>query len=222
MHDQETYSFDRLIARLKAGDEAAMAELQRHLERRMLRAAYQHTGFAQVAEDAVAITFAKIWRKRDLLPSTWAEATKYMLTMTSMTTIDIIRSKEERVPHYELQEAWGIAAETQDESEDPEVTRALDQVESLLLPHLGRRHLKVLAPIAESMRTDPGTMQEIYQHVAQDQGLTAGSVRNSWSDAGQHLQQVLQELGWTDYSEEDVRVLLGRVGLRLGTHSAAS
>ncbi len=217
MTDSQTpLNEDILIARLKRGDESALAPIEKHLYRRMLRAALQHTPCEQVAEDAVAITLAKIWSKRDLLPDSWADASRYILAMAGMAAIDLGRRKEERVSKVELDDARYLVAEemTDDLSEDVEV--ALARIESLLLPQLNPRHTRILAPVAKRLGSGEDSMQSAYEGAAEEAGMSRGAVRNSWSDAGQKLQSVLRSMGRENYAEQDVRLILGQIGVRLG------
>ncbi|MBS1704249.1 MAG: hypothetical protein JST40_00130 [Armatimonadetes bacterium] len=219
---EDTFEVDRIIHRLKAGDESALDLLRKHLYRRMLRSALDVTGQMPQAEDAVAVTLAKVWRKRDLLPETWTEASRYVIAMAHTAAIDIIRIREEQATKVPLDEARKLVAEEIPvEGIDEELEEALCKVESLLIPQLSARHLKVLTPVAAMIQqTEEQNMQDVYRQVATEKGMNAGSVRNSWCDAGKILQNVLCSLGWGDCGDSDVRFVLGRIGSRLGSASA--
>ncbi len=207
---------DHLITRLKRGDREALTEIQRHLYRRMLRAALQSTHSQTLAEDAVAITLTKLWVKRHLLPETWEEASRYILRMVQTAATDVTRPKEERVTRCPLDEARYLPeAQLEESGFDETIETALSTVESMLLPQLSARHLRVLTPVAEALSQEAGEMRNIYAEIAAQQEMQPGSVRNSWSDAGKKLQTVLQELGWQDFGEDDVRSILCRIGKRL-------
>lgn len=217
MNNTHNFDADLQIRRLKAGEESALHYLQVHLYRRMMRTALQTTDSASVAEDAVAATLMKIWRKRDLLPETWDECSRYVLSMTANATLDVIRRKEESVSKLPLEEARLVEASSDAVEEDSFelADEAIEQLERLLLPCLRERHLRVLRPISNVLsREDEPNMQQVYADVASTSGMSSGAVRNSWSDAGQRLQTILRGLGWTDYRDDDVRFILRRIGER--------
>lgn len=219
----EFFEGDMIVARLKAGDENALDYIKTHLLRRMMRSAYQHTQSAELVEDAIAITLVKIWKKRDLLPNQWQDATKYILTMTGMTTIDLTRSKEERVAKTTLDEARTVEASTEDEPEENGLlVQALETIEHEYLPKLSPRHFKILAPVSECISKSDASMTEVYAQIAETQHMSAGAVRNTWSDAGKKLQEVLQALGWFDYNEDDVRSILAHVAIRASSRQAVA
>lgn len=202
---------DRVILRLKRGDDSALDAICKHLYRRMLRAALQVTDTLPLAEDAVAIALEKVWRKRDLLPSTWQEASRYILTMASMATLDQIRLKEERLQRTELSESIAATEEADEEPWSEDIEAAMNSVRNELWPHLGKRHFKILREVSDEIQAHPDNMQEIYASVAARHAMSPGAVRNSWSDAGKQLQGVLHRMGWHDFAEDDVRSLLAKL-----------
>ena len=163
----------------------------------------------------------KIWRKRDLLPCTWGECGRYVQSMAAHATLDLVRRKEESVAKLPLEEARYVES-TGTESENPLgelADEAIGKLESLLLPCLRDRHLRVLNPVSERLaQATDANMQVVYAEVAEEAGMSSGAVRNSWSDAGKHLQDILRGLGWSDFRDEDVRFILRRIGER---HPAA-
>lgn len=215
MQTEQTIEFSDLqILKLRAGDESALRYIEQHMSRRMKRTALQITSNEQIAEDAVATALARVWKKRNLLPQTWAEASRYILAIVHSCTIDLIRVRAEQVQRCELDEARYVESTQEEADPDGHFDQALTIVERQLMPRLMKRHHKVLAAVARGIEESPESMSEIYARVASEQEMSAGAVRNSWASAGQQLQQVLLSLGWEDFTEEEVRLLLSKIGRR--------
>jgi DNA-directed RNA polymerase specialized sigma24 family protein len=215
MQSEQTIEFSDLqILKLREGDESGLRYVEQHMARRMKRTALQITSNEQIAEDAVATALARVWKKRALLPKTWAEASRYMLAIVHSCTIDLIRVRAEQVQRCELDEARYVEAKQEDVDPDGYFDQAIGIVERRLMPKLMKRHHKVLSAVAMGIEESPESMSEIYARVAREQQMSAGAVRNSWASAGQQLQEVLISLGWEDFTEEEVRLLLSKIGRR--------
>ena len=88
--EQRTVDDRRLAAEFRAGDVAAFAELVQAHHRRLFVIALRRSGSAEVAEDALQVALAKVYRHLSALPGD-ADVGAWLATVVENSAIDQIR-----------------------------------------------------------------------------------------------------------------------------------
>jgi RNA polymerase sigma factor (sigma-70 family) len=194
------------LSRLKRGDETALAFLRQRLYNLMMKEAIGVIAQRQDAEDVVEQAFCRLWKFRAGLPDDWVGAKKYIMRIVRNTALDQARLVESRIRKVELSETLATP-EVPEPDEDVMSVIAL-QTAPALLQRIGRRHQRILCPVAMRLSAPYDDVQQVYADVAQSLGTSSNYVRNIWSEIGKELKSTLP----ASPPESAVRELLRVIG----------
>ncbi|MFZ5816289.1 MAG: sigma-70 family RNA polymerase sigma factor [Bacillota bacterium] len=128
---------ERLIARLAAGDQTAVADLYDRLGRQVYSLAYRMLGEGAAAEDVTQEVFLKVWRQAARFDSERGRAASWILHIAYTTAVDAVRQRAKMAP--------GRYQETGGDEPDPAANPA-EEVETALMGAQVRTALMRLPP----------------------------------------------------------------------------
>ncbi len=117
---------DPLIARLRAGEESALAELYDRSVRRAFGLAYQILRDGAAAEDVVHAAFAMVWEQAERLDARRGSAETFLMTVVHRRAVDALRAEARRTVRSGPLEAEPVDT---DEGALAQITRAEDAAE---------------------------------------------------------------------------------------------
>lgn len=190
MSESDVVTDEELVARLRAGDRDAMAEVfDRHADR-IYNFCFRRTASWSVAEDAMAATFLEVWRIRARATAYDGELLPWLYGVAGNVCRNAVRShRRQSALRDRLQ---GVEADDVDHADDV-ASRVDDErrMAALLdaagrLPHRDRQILTLVAWEGLS-----------YQQVAAALEIPVGTVRSRLSRSRSRLAQLME----TDRSE---------------------
>jgi RNA polymerase sigma-70 factor, ECF subfamily len=172
-----------LVARLRSGDERALAAIYERHARSVLGLARQVTGDHARAEEVVQTVFLRLWQHPDRFDHTRGSLRSFLLTITHTRAIDLLRSDRARTRREENDHRRGEPLARAAEVESWLAATQAHVREALLQLSEGER-LPLVAAYYGGYT---------YQQVAEMLGQPEGTVKSRIRSGLQHLRQLLAE-----------------------------
>lgn len=177
-----------LLARAKAGDQAAFGQLMERYEKQVYRQALGLLGHPEDAADVTQEVFFKAWRALPAFQGGSSLST-WLYRLTGNAAIDLMRREKKRRGELSLDDAarcWD--SRLTDPAPTPELALEREELRRAVLRGLGQlseEHRQVLV-----LRELNGAS---YEEIGQALGLSAGTVKSRLARARLALARLLRE-----------------------------